>query len=299
MQFSFEHPLFLLLLPFVLCFIICKKSTASRYLPRLDWIPKKERLININTLLKIAISTLAIFALSSPFTYASISPSQKFGRAIVLALDSSGSMRESGFSKIEDSKSKFELLQTLAADFIDKRVSDNIGIVVFGTFAFSASPVTYDHQSLKALLAMLEVEIAGKNTAIGDAIAQSVTTLKFTEAKEKIIIMITDGINNSGAISIKQAVEKAEKAHIKIYTIGLGKAFDKVILNTIASKTGAKAFAAKNAEELSSIYAEIDTLNPSHIRAEQYLEKNMLFPFLLAIALALFFWLFAREEKHL
>jgi len=112
MQFSFEHPLFLLLLPLVLCFVICKKSTASRYLPRLDWIPKKERLININTLLKIAISTLAIFALSSPFTYASISPSQKFGRAIVLALDSSGSMRESGFSKIEDSKSKFELLQT-------------------------------------------------------------------------------------------------------------------------------------------------------------------------------------------
>ncbi len=297
MQFSFEYPYFLLLLPLVLCFITCKKNTSTRYLPRLDWIPKKQRLFNINTLLKIVIFSLGIFALSAPFTYDAITPSQKHGRDIVLALDTSGSMRELGFSKKDEKKSKFELLQTLAADFIDKRVSDNIGVVAFGTFAYSASPVTYDHQSLKELLAMLEVEIAGKNTAIGEAITQSITTLKFAEANEKIIIMITDGISNAGAISIKQAVEIAKKEQIKIYTIGLGKEFDKVILETIATETKGKAFSAKNAEELTSVYSEIDSLNPSKIRSEQYMHKNVLFPFFLALALALFFWLFAREEK--
>ena len=297
MHYSFEYPFFLLLLPLTLCFIYCKKTTSSRYLPRLDWIPKKSRLLNLNSILKIAIFTLSIFALSSPFFYDSITPSHKHGRDIVLALDTSGSMRELGFSKEEDRKSKFELLQALAADFIDKRISDNIGVVAFGSFAYSASPVTYDHQSLKELLAMLEVEIAGKNTAIGDAIAQSISTLNFAQAKEKIIIMITDGISNAGTISIKEAVEKAKQAEIKIYTIGLGKEFDKVILQTIATETKAKAFSAKNAQELSLVYSEIDSLNPSQIRSEQYSHKSVLFPFLLALALSLFFWLLVREEK--
>jgi len=297
MHYSFEYPFFLLLLPLALCFLYCKKTTSSRYLPRLDWIPKKSRLLNLNSLLKIAIFSLSIFALSAPFIYDSITPSQKYGRDIVLALDTSGSMREMGFSKEDDRKSKFELLQTLAADFIDKRVSDNIGVVAFGSFAYSASPVTYDHQSLKELLAMLEVEIAGKNTAIGDAIAQSITALKFAEAKEKIIIMITDGINNAGSISIKEAVETAKKEQIKIYTIGLGKEFDKVILETIAHESKGETFSAKNAQELSSVYTEIDRLNPSHIRSEQYIHKTVLFPFLLAFALLLFFGLLLREER--
>ena len=216
-----------------------------------------------------------------------------------MALDTSGSMRETGFSKEDDEKSKFALLQALAADFIDKRISDNIGVVAFGSFAYTASPITYDHQSLKALLAMLEVEIAGKNTALGDAIAQSITTLKFAQAEEKIIIMITDGISNSGTISIKEALEMAKKAAVKIYTIGLGKEFDKVILETIAVQSGGEAFSAKNAGELASVYAKIDDLNPSEIRSEQYRDKTVLFPFLLASALLLFFWLLARERRLL
>ena len=297
MHYSFEYPFLLLLLPLALCFVTCKKNTSPRYLPRLDWIPKKSRLLNLNTLLKISIFTLSIFALSAPFIYDSITPSQKYGRDIVLALDTSGSMSEIGFSKEEDRKSKFELLQTLAADFIDKRISDNIGIVAFGSFAYSASPITYDHQSLKELLAMLEVEIAGKNTAIGDAISQSITTLKFAQAEEKIIIMITDGISNAGAISIKEAVEKAKEEQIKIYTIGLGKEFDKVILETIAKESKGETFSANSAEELADIYAEINSLNPSKIRSEQYRHKTVLFPFLLAFALLLFFYLFAREER--
>ena len=297
-MYTLQYPYFLLLLPFVLCFMYCKKSTKKVYLPKLEWIPKKNRFVNLQTFLKVSIFTLFVFALSSPIFYDSISASKKHGRDIVLALDCSGSMRESGFSKGDEDKSKFELSQEIMSDFIDKRRSDNIGIVVFGTFAFSATPVTYDHQSLKELLSMLEVEIAGKNTAIGDAIEQSITTLKFAEAKEKLIILITDGINNSGKISIKEAVEKALADNIKIYTIGLGssKDFDKKLLQKISLQTHGKSFSASDASELKKVYEEIDTLYPSSIKSEQYLNKKVLFMFPLLLATFLLIWLIARME---
>ncbi len=289
MHMAFEHPYFLLLLPLVWCLIYCKKIHATSYLPKLEWIPKKHRMFNYQTLLNIAIFTLLSFALASPIGYDALAPSKKHGRAIVLALDTSGSMKESGFSQIDSDKSKFELLQELVSDFIDKRTSDNIGIVAFGTFAFSASPVTYDHANLKRLLKMLEVEIAGKNTAIGDAIDQSITTLAFSKAKEKIIVLITDGISNAGHISIQDAVLKAKEKQIKIYTIGLGssKEYDATLLTRIAQESFGKSFGAKNAQELTDVYAEIDSLMPSAIRSEQYLNKKAYFYPLLLLAMLL------------
>jgi Ca-activated chloride channel family protein len=298
MYYTLQNPYFLLLLPFALCFVYCKKTTKSHYLPKLEWIPKKNRLLNLQTLLKLSIFVLSLLALSNPISYDAITPSKKHGRDIVLALDTSGSMRESGFSEKEEDKSKFELSLEIMSDFIDKRVSDNIGVVAFGTFAYSATPVTYDHEGLKELLSMLEVEIAGKNTAIGEAIAQSLTTLKFAEAKNRLIVLITDGINNSGTISVKKAVEKAQEAGVKIYTIGLGKEkdFDAKLLQTIASNTNGKSFKASNAKELQKIYTEIDSLYPSSIRSEQYLNKKSLFIYPLFLALLLLFWLIARVE---
>jgi Ca-activated chloride channel family protein len=298
MYYIFEQPYFLLFLPFVFCFIYCKKTTKKEYLPKLEWIPQKNRFINLQTVLKITIFALSIIALSSPISYDAVTPSKKYGRDIVLALDSSGSMRESGFSSTDEDKSKFELLQEIVSDFIDQRVNDNIGVVVFGTFAYSASPVTYDHESLKELLSMLEVEIAGKNTAIGEAIVQSIRTLKFAEAENRVIVLVTDGMNNSGSISVKQAVEMAQKEKVKIYTIGLGqkKDFDVQLLQKIASNTMGKSYAAKNAAKLKEVYEEIDSLNPSKIRSEQYLNKKILFVYPLFIALLLSFWLLLRIE---
>jgi Ca-activated chloride channel family protein len=292
MIYIFEYPYLLLLLPFALCFIYCKKVIKKEYLPKLEWIPKRDRVFNIQTILKVTIFSLSIITLSSPISYDAITPSQKYGRDIVLALDSSGSMRESGFNKEKKDKSKFETAQEIISSFIDARVSDNIGVVVFGTFAYSASPITYDHIGLKELLKMLEVEIAGKNTAIGDGIVQSMESLKYGEAKNKIIILLTDGINNSGKISVKDAVDLAKNSNIKIYTINIG---DKnPILQKIASQTNGKTFIAKDANQLQDIYSEIDSLNPSKIRSEQYLNKNALFIYPLAISILLMFWLLAR-----
>jgi Ca-activated chloride channel family protein len=298
MHYTLENPYFLLLLPLLLCLFYCKKRTKTTYLPRLDWIPKTSRLFNTQTLLKVAIFSLLVLTLASPISYDAITPSKKYGRDIVLALDTSGSMRETGFSQQHKGTSKFELLQTLVADFIQKRVSDNIGVVAFGSFAFSASPVTYDHQSLKELLSMLEVEIAGKNTAIGDAINQSLTTLSFSHAKEKIIILITDGISNAGTHSIQDAVAKAKAQHVKIFTIGLGKHkdFDAKLLTRISQESFGKSFEAKDAQSLKAIYEEIDSLIPSAIRSEQYLDKKALFTLPLFVAILLLFTLLARQK---
>ncbi|MCH9813236.1 MAG: VWA domain-containing protein [Epsilonproteobacteria bacterium] len=298
MFYTFEYPYFLLLLPLLFCFIFCKRVVIKCYLPKVEWIPKVSRFINIQTLLKVSIYSLVVFALASPIAYDAITPSKKYGRDIVLTLDTSGSMKESGFSDAESSKSKFEIVQEIVASFIDKRQNDNLGVVAFGTFAFTATPVTYDHQSLKTLLHMLEVEIAGKNTAIGEGIVQSIATLKHAEAKNQLIILLTDGIQNSGKVSIKEAVGVAKEKGIKIYTIGLGreKEFDLPLLQKIASQTDAKSFVAQNNDQLQAVYQEIDRLNPSVIRSEQYRNKSVLFIYPLGLATLLMFWFLARKE---
>jgi len=220
MHFTFEYPAALLLLLLLPCFYFCRKKAKSRFLPKLSWLPVRGSLLHRELWWRIAVFSLGVVALAAPIRFTAQAPTSRKGVAIVLALDTSGSMRESGFGKGEESK--FLLLQRLVGNFIDQRAGDNIGVVAFGTFAFTASPVSYDLEGVKSLLEMLEVEMAGKNTAIGDAIVQSLRTLEKSRAKEKVIILVTDGKNNSGRVSPKQAVEMAKKAGVKIFTIGLG-----------------------------------------------------------------------------
>jgi Ca-activated chloride channel family protein len=236
------------------------------------------------------IFALGVIALAAPVAYSAKFPSHREGLAIVLALDTSGSMRESGFAK--GSESKFTLLQRVAGDFIRKRSGDNIGIVAFGTFAFAASPISYDTEGVRTLLNMLEVEIAGKNTAIGDAIAQSVRMLRRSHAKEKIIVLVTDGKNNSGSVSVKAAVEMAHREGIKIYTIGLGdaKSYDAPLLKRIAAESGGKMFGASDLKDLKKVYATIDKLLPSPLRSHHYLNARPLFLYPLFLAMLLLFW---------
>ncbi len=298
MHFTFEYPAAFVLLIFVPCFYFCRKSGSVIFLPKLEWLPKKNRFFHKMVLIRITIFIFGVFALAMPVSYAGVLPDWKKGVAIVLALDASGSMRESGFSKNE--LSKFELLQKIAEDFIDKRRGDNIGVVAFGTFAFTASPVSYDLEGVKSLLDMLEVEIAGKNTAIGEAISQSVRTLSKSKAKEKIIVLVSDGKNNSGAISPKDALSEAKKRGIKIFTIFLGslKDHDGTLLKKISEQSGAEAFNAKNADELKKIYKKIDTLLPSNIRAFSYQQKRAYYHFFLLVSLLLLFWYIYLQKEY-
>jgi Ca-activated chloride channel family protein len=136
---------------------------------------------------------------------------------------------------------------------------------------------------------MTNVGIAGESTAIGDALMQSMRSLEFGEAKSKAIILLTDGYHNAGNTSPKMATQKAKSLGIKIYTLGLGKKsdYDVALLETIAKETGAKSYAASSAKELDDIYKNINTLEPSNIRSENYLNQKLLIIFPLAMVFIL------------
>ena len=278
MHFTFGSPYFLLLLLLLPCFLWCKQYAKPYYFPKLAWITKQSPLLSWEPWLKMALFTLMVLALAKPFIYDAKNNNHKKGRDLILALDASGSMTQSGYDAKNRLKNKFQTNLELASDFIKKRHDDNMGVVIFGTFAYTASPLTYDLASLSQLLNMTNIGIAGESTAIGDAIMQAIRTLSYGEAKNKAIILLTDGYHNAGNYSPKTAVEKAKKKGIKIYTIGIGKKsdYDVALLETIAKESGGKSYSAASAKALKGIYSEINQLEPSAIRSENYLNQRLL-----------------------
>jgi len=301
MQFTFGSPYFLLFLLLLPCFLWCKPYNRLYYFPKLEWISKQTPLLSWEPWLKMLIFSLLLLALSKPFVYDASNSEHKKGRDLILAIDASGSMAQSGFDKKDRFKNKYETTLTLSNAFTKKRFDDNMGVVVFGTFAYTASPLTYDLEALSFLLEMTTVGLAGESTAIGDAIMQSIRTLSFGEAENKAIILLTDGYHNAGRTSPKQAVAKAKKSGIKIYTIGIGKKsdYDVAMLETIAKESGGKSYSASSAEALSKVYQEIDTLEPSPIRSENYLNQKILIFFPLALVfLLLFLWIIQQKRSE-
>ncbi len=301
MQFTFGSSYFLLILLLLPCFIWCKQYSRVFYFPKLEWVSKQSPLLSWEPWLKMTIFSLLILALAKPFVYDSSNNEHKKGRDLILAIDASGSMAQSGFDNKDRFKNKYETTIKLSKAFTKKRFDDNMGVVVFGTFAYTASPLTYDLEALSYLLEMTTIGLAGESTAIGDAIMQSIRTLSFGEAENKAIILLTDGYHNAGRTSPKQAVEKAKSLGIKIYTIGIGKKsdYDAAMLETIAKESGGKSYAASSAEALSKVYKEIDTLEPSPIRSENYLNQKLLIFFPLALVfLLLFLWIIYQKRSE-
>jgi len=300
-NFSFFYPYALLLLVLLPCFVWCKQKVKRVYFPKEEWLPKQSFSWDNLLLYVMLIYTLLVFALASPFTYSSEASSQKKGRDLVLVLDTSGSMAERGFNEQDKTQSKYDISVALAKAFIENRNDDNIGLVVFGSFAFSASPLTYDLKALNEMFELMsDVGIAGTSTAIGDALVQGLSTLESGEAKSKVLVLLTDGVHNAGKTSPRVAVKMAQEKGVKIYTIGIGKKenYDVSLLNDIAKDSGAKSFFCQNADELKSVYKEIGTLEPSLIRSEQYLNKEELAIYPLAFALLLLSVLIFRDEAR-
>lgn len=298
MHFTFASPWFLLLLLLIPCFIWCRDYNRRFYFSKTAWAGTESPIFAADTWLKIIAFSLMVIALAGPFVYDSEGHVTKKGRDLVLAIDASGSMAQSGFDAKERFKTKYETTLALAKAFIGHRYDDNIGAVVFGTFAYTASPLTYDLKALSDLLSMTNVGIAGESTAIGDAIMQALRTLSFGEAKQKVTILITDGYHNAGSHSPKEAVKKAKEEGVKIYTIGIGskRDYDSGLLETIAKATGAKSYSAVNANALKEVFSDIAALEPSQIRGENYLNKRLLIFLPILGTILIILWLFWREE---
>ncbi|HSH05686.1 MAG TPA: VWA domain-containing protein [Anaerolineae bacterium] len=222
------------------------------------------------------------------------------GIDIVLALDISGSMEERDFDVFGPS-TRLDVAKDVIAEFIDEREFDRLGLVVFASEAFAQSPLTVDHDVLKRLLGRTEIAPrAIDGTAIGLGLAQAANMLKDSEGESKIVILLTDGVNNSGQIDPLTAAEAAEALGIKVYTIGAGRPnfgrvpLDEESLRTIAERTGGRYFRATDSTGLRNVYDEINELETSEIEVRVYNQYEELAGWLLWPALFLLllsFWL--------
>jgi Ca-activated chloride channel family protein len=297
-HFEFEYPYVFILLLLIICIYKCPLSIKKIIFPHTALFSQKAQWFNREKLLYSIIFTLLVTALASPISYDSKSSQQRKGRDLVFVLDTSGSMDESGYSADNTQASKFLILQNLIKKFVTKRFDDNVGVVVFGSYAFSTVPITYDMHSLVYMLDFLEVGMAGSSTAIGDGIARALEMLQKSHTKSKIIVLVTDGYQNSGTTKIKDAVNLAKKMHVKIYTIGVGKKsdYDASLLEKIAKDTSGRSFAAADANALQDVYSQLNGLEPSKIRSQHYLNKQMLFTYPLAFAILLLLYLLAKRR---
>jgi len=294
-HFTFEYPIvFVILLLFYICSRWCKAKGVSIYFPNMQMLKiafKKSSLLS-NTLKLFTIVALVI-ALSSPIKQDEVVTKNDKGYEISLILDASGSMQE---------YNKFDIVKDIVTDFIDKRKHDKLALSIFADFAYVAVPLTYDKKSIKRLLSRLEVGIAGKQrTALYEALFLSSNLFKTSKSKEKIAILLTDGMDNTNSIPLDVAIKTAKKYGIKVYTIGVGRAgmdFNSAVLKQISKETGGKYFAGNSIEKLQNIYKTINKLEKSEIKADRYVKKQYYFQYFLALALfSLIFYFYITNKE--
>ncbi|HIP20079.1 MAG TPA: VWA domain-containing protein [Sulfurimonas sp.] len=301
--YSFEYPyLIFLLIPILWCLFKCREYLKQQYFVHLQFLPVKHNFMKIEWIVKIIIFILLCVALASPIIVDKSNPLNRNGKDIVLVLDASGSMNASGFD-VEDELSqgerlsRFTLTKIVASRFILNRESDNIGIVLYGDFAFIASPITYEKEIVVDMLSYLSEGMAGQNTAIGEGIAMGVRAFKHSKAKSKVMILLSDGEHNSGSISPKAALALAKNEGVKIYTIAIGEA-DSILMRKIAKESGGIYYSAVSAKELQNIYNAIDSLESSKISSKEYKLKDYYFQTLLLLACGFLLFLLYREMKR-
>ncbi|TDJ69876.1 MAG: VWA domain-containing protein [Proteobacteria bacterium] len=225
------------------------------------------------------------------------------GRDLMLAVDLSKSMQEVDFILNGERVNRLTATKHVVGDFIDHRVGDRLGLILFGSQAYLHVPLTFDRATVKQLLNESVIGLAGPSTAIGDAIGLTVKRLRNNDSTHKVLILITDGANTAGAIEPRRAAELASAAGLTIHTIGIGadelmvrrlfrsfrfnpsRDLDEETLRAIAERTGGRYFRARDADELRTIYAEIDKLEPVERGGELFRPTTPLFSWPLALAL--------------
>lgn len=282
-QIVFEHPLWLLLpLLFLVCAKFCKPRSEALFFPGTAMLRKAVAKSRLGAdLVKFLIVALFSVALASPVIENEVTVQNDKGYEISLIMDASGSMEENN---------KFGIVKEIVEDFLDKRKHDKIGLTIFADFAYVAVPLTYDKKSIKRLLKRLDVGVAGtQRTALYEALFLSSNLFKESKSKNKIAILLTDGMDNTNTIPLDVAIKTIKKYGIKVYTIGIGNPgdFNAQVLQYIAQESGGKFFMANSVQKLKAIYDTIDRLEKSEIKANKYVKKNYYFQYPLSVGLLL------------
>jgi len=277
---------------------------SSALFPVADVAPSAAlRLQALVPVIKYAALVLIVVALARPQWGTERTEVQTEGINIVLALDLSESMAALDFKKKGQVVNRLEAVKGVVENFVAGRTGDRIGMVVFGSHAYTQLPLTRDYNTIVSMLDRLKIGAAGKQTAIGDAIGISIKRLADIESKSNIIILLTDGQSNAGELSPETAGQIAKEKNIKIYTIGVGTrgkapflindpifgqryvyqrvSIDEDTLKTIAEQTGGLYFRAENLEGLQQIYDTIDKLEKTEVKVDIFADYSEIYPWLL------------------
>jgi Ca-activated chloride channel family protein len=316
---TFAHPLFLLLLLLlpVLAWLKGKRGGAPAFVyssvklvADLAGVKRSRAGQFLSALRWLSLAAL-IVALAQPRLSKSTTEVKASGVDIVVALDLSGSMASEDYNFVEGKGgiSRIEMAKAVSGRFIDQRPNDRIGLVLFASQAFIGTPLTLDHDFLHENLERLELGVIEQNsTAIGDGLGTAVNRLRDLKSKSKIVILMTDGQNNSGKLDPLLAAEAAAALNVKVYTIGVGMRgrapmpgrdmfgrkgyqwvlvdIDENTLQKIADKTGGKYYRADNAEKFKQIYDEIDKLEKTEASVKKYTQFTELFPWVVFAGLS-------------
>ena len=261
-----------------------------------------EILSTLPLVLRMIAISLLVLALARPQEGHKSTEILSVGVDIMLALDTSGSMQALDFIKDEKRDTRLAMVKNVVSQFIENRPNDRMGMVVFGSEAYTQCPLTLDQGILQSFLSKLDIGMAGDSTAIGSAIGIAVKRLKDLESKSKVIILLTDGRNNAGNLPPLQAAQTAKAFGIKIHTIAVGthgKApflvnsifgqryvyqqvdIDEDTLKKISDLTGGQYFRATNLESLKAIYKQIDEMEKSEVKVIDHSEYTELFHYFL------------------
>lgn len=226
------------------------------------------------------------------------------GRSLMLAVDISGSMQNEDMSIRSQQVSRLTAVKIVAGDFIGQRKGDRIGLILFGDEAYLQAPLTFDRRTVRTLLDEAQIGLAGKQTAIGDAIGLAIKRLRKEPASNRVLILLTDGANTAGNVDPLKAADLAAREGVRIYTIGIGSGemlvqtpfgprrvasgdLDEGSLKAIAEKTGGRYFRARDTGQLAQIYNLLDRIEPVSKDEQTWLPVDELYAWPLGAALLL------------
>lgn len=305
------YPSALLLLPVVAALIVYIYARDNRYGPGVPWpsllpllrarLRAPEWMLWFPYGLRFILLCSLVIALSRPYRPDAADNARHLGLDIALAIDTSGSMRALDFFLEGQRTTRMEVVKHVVREFVRERHNDQIGLIIFGSEAFTQAPLTLDHTVLEQVLSQVDPGIAGESTAIGDALGTAVARLKDIEGQSKIVILLTDGENNSGILDPKTAAQTATTYGIRLYTIGVGTddtvpaltkdgqqylgrfPLDEQLLKDLAESTGGKAFFAQDTDMLKDVYQTIDKIERRRIDGPDRRKREEWFaPFIVA-----------------
>jgi len=260
-----------------------------------------------------------VIAAGRPFWLGEPISRTQSGRDLMLAIDISGSMSEVDMTINSKAASRLEVLKAVVGKFIDRREGDRLGLILFGTNAYTYVPLTFDLDTLQQLLADVSTGLAGRYTAIGDAIGLAVKSMRAQDSTNKVLILVTDGSNTAGFENPVVAAQLARQQDLTIYTIGVGTdaqtlsrtyglqnippgvALNETVLRGVAEVTRGKYFRATNVSTLENIYLDLDKLEPVEHKYQTHRPREELFmiPLIAGLLVMLFFISWSIRQSRL